>query len=83
MSKKLFEVKVELTTYVWAEDEVEATELGEKAIGEEAQELSESEFEIEEVTNSRWPLAPGWGPNALVWGADRALSLGEALKRLR
>lgn len=83
MSKKLYEVRVELVSYVMAEDEVEAQQTGYESFYEEVKNIDPGTIGINEVVNPRWPLAPGWHPNCLVYGADQETPIAEALKKIR
>jgi hypothetical protein len=79
MTKKLYEVKIELVAYVMAENEKEARDVGEDAI--EDQDYNGGDFDLMEVKEQIAPGA-GWEHDGLIYGTDKDTTLEEAMKDL-
>lgn len=82
MSKRLFEVRMEVTAFVEAEDERTAQQLGEAALREEAEHLWDPVLDLVPVTHRNWPLEGGWDRSSLVYGAEKDTTLGSWLALL-
>lgn len=82
MSKRLFEVRMEVTAFVEAEDEPSAQQLGEAALREEASNLWDPILDLRQVTHRDWPLEGGWDKRSLVYGAAHDTTLGSWLAML-
>lgn len=82
MSKRLFEVRMEVTAFVFAEDSETAEDVGRAALKEEADNCWDTPIDISEVTHQDWPYVGGWNRGSLVYGADQEIRLDTALSRL-
>jgi len=82
VSKKLYEVRMEVSAFVEAEDEASAIELGIAALREEADNCFEEALDVDEVTHRNWPRGGGWDDSSLVYGAPRDTTLGVWLSKL-
>lgn len=77
--KKLYEVVIEKTVYVYAEDEVEAASIGEDAVEDDG---VYDCGRAQEVTHRDWPLAADWNGKCLVYGPQEDIYLDDLLKAL-
>ena len=82
MSKRLFEVRMEVTAFVEADDSNSALEVGHAALREEADNCWEADVDVREVTHRNWPREGGWDNSALVYGATNDTTLGSWLAML-
>ena len=80
--KKLFEVRMEVTAFVEAEDATSALEVGHAALREEAGNFWDADVDACEVTHQDWTLEGGWDRKSLVYGATKDTTLGSWLAQL-
>ncbi len=82
MTKKLFEVRMEVSAFVEAEDEASALDVGISALREEADNFYSDDIEVSEVTHRNWPRDVAWNDTSLVYGAPSSTTLGVWLSKL-
>lgn len=81
MSRKLFEVRMEVVAFVEADDESSALEIGHNALREEADNCWDV-INTREVTHRDWALEGSWNKASLVYGCKSDTTLGSWLTDL-